>query len=245
MESNALSIAINSKDTMASQLLHHQFPSLTRFLIMFQPKNDLNGLITPIVSVWLFQRLLFCILPLLSLFTVHSLSPRPNPLPLGAPCRRSSRQHHGPLFLLTPLSTHPHYQLVPRPLVVKHRSLELLQRRAPLRHLAVEVFNLTSSRGQHHLVRLETKHLTSTPLPFFAKLHLRLCDRRSLKAPARPSSPGTSPTINTRIARHYRATAQSGATLQGPTAPKRYPIFLPSKVQKPQSEQPPLTHTNT
>ena len=32
-----------------------------------------------------------------------------------------------------------------------------------------------------------------------------------------------------RIARHYRGRAQSEATLQGPTAPKRYRIFSPRK----------------
>ena len=81
--------------------------------------------------------------------------------------------------------------------------------------------------------------------PFFPKLHSSLCKCRSLKAPARPSSSGTSPTLHKKIARHYRGTAQSGATLQGPPAPKRYRISLPSKVQKPQSNQAPLTHTNT
>ena len=184
-------------------------------------------------------------MPLLTLFTVHCPSPRPYPLPLGAPCRRSSHQHHRPQFFLTILSTHPPYQPVPRPLVANRRSLELLQRRAPLRHLAVEVYNLASYCRQHLLLRPEAKHLTCTPLPLLPKLHSRLCNSRSLKAPARPSSSGTSPTIDKRIARHYLGTTQSGDTLQGPTAPKRYRIFLPSKVQKPQSNQAPLTHTNT
>ena len=49
--------------------------------------------------------------------------------------------------------------------------------------------------------------------PFFPKLLSGLCNCRSLKALARPSSSGTSPTIHKRIARHYRGTAQSGATL--------------------------------
>ena len=79
----------------------------------------------------------------------------------------------------------------------------------------------------------------------FPKLHSGLRNCRSLKAPARPSPSGTSLTIQKRIARHYRGSAQSGATLQGPLALKRYRIFLPSKVQKPQSNQAPLTHTNT
>ena len=104
-------------------------------------------------------------LPLLSVFIVHSPWPRPYPLPLSAPCRRSSYQHLQPLFPLNILSTHPLYKPVPRSLVVKHRSLELLQGRAPLRHLAVEAYDLARYCRQHLLVRPETKHLNSTPLP--------------------------------------------------------------------------------
>ena len=96
----------------------------------------------------------------------------PIPAPLGAPCRRSSHQHHRPLLRLTTLSTHPSYQPVPRPLVAKRRSLERLQRRAPLRHLAVEEYNLASYRRQQLLVRPETKHLTSTPLPLLPQTPL-------------------------------------------------------------------------
>ena len=108
----------------------------------------------------------------LKYFTVDRPPPRPYPFPLDAPCRRSSHQHHRHLFPLTTLSTHPPFQLVPRPLAAKRRSLELLQRRAPLRHLAVEVYNLASYRRQHLLVRPETKRLTSTPLPLLPQTPL-------------------------------------------------------------------------
>ena len=112
-----------------------------------------------------FPTTFLCLVPLLSLFTFQSLSPCPYPLSLDAPCRRMSHQQHRPLFPLTILSTHPHYHLVPRPLVAKRLSLELLQRRAPLRHLTVKVYNLASYRRQHLLVRPEAKHLTSNQLP--------------------------------------------------------------------------------
>ena len=119
-----------------------------------------------------FQPTSFLPSALLNLFTVHSPSPLPYPLPLDAPCRRSSHQHHRHLFPLTILSTHPPFQPVPRPLVAKRRFPELLQRRAPLRHLAVEVYNLASYRRQYLLVRPETKHLTSTPLPLLLQTPL-------------------------------------------------------------------------
>ena len=129
-------------------------------------------------------------------------------------------------------------QPAPRPLVAKRRS-ELHSDIWPSRYTiwrATAVNTSWSVRKRSILLPLY--------FPFFPKLHSRLCNCRSLKAPARPSSSGTSPTIHKRIARHCRGTEQSGATLQGPPARKRYRIFLPSKVQKPQSNQAPLTHTN-
>ena len=212
---------------------------------MFQPVNNLNGLTIPIVSIWPFQRFPFWPLPLLNLFTVHSPSPRPYPLPLDATCRRSSHQHHRHLFPLTILSTHQPFQLVPRPLLAKRRSLELTLKESSTPtsgRRGIQSGGLPPSTPPGPSGN-EASYFHSTS-PSYPKLHSRLCNCRSLKAPARPSSSGTSPTIHKRIARHYRGTAQSGATLQGPPARKRYRIFLPSKVQKPQSNQAPLTHTN-